>query len=99
MARGVSVRQAMSDTDSEEFAEWIAFGATDPWWSARDDMRTALVCAVVANAHRAKGKPFELSDFMLAFGRKPRQTQTQIKAAMTQWAELHNRSKKHGATH
>ncbi len=87
----------MNDTDSEEFAEWIAFGATDPWWSAREDMRTALLCAVIANAHRSKGKAFEVSDFMLKFGGRPKQTPEQIKATLGQWADRHNRSMSDGA--
>lgn len=77
----------------------MAFGATDPWWSAREDMRTALICAVIANVHRSKGRPFEVSDFLLKFGAHPKQTAQQIKTALGGWIDRHNRSVKHGAAH
>jgi hypothetical protein len=44
----------------------------------REHYRFALVCSVIANAHRSKGKPFKPDDFMPRERRKKQTWQEQL---------------------
>jgi hypothetical protein len=53
---------------AQEFAEWMAYYRIDPWDASRDDLRSALVCTVIANGNRSKkSRPFKVNDFLLNF--------------------------------
>ena len=53
---------------SAEFAEWIAFHNIDPWSQVRDDLRSATIATVIANANRGKRqRVFKVDDFMPKF--------------------------------
>lgn len=59
---------------SREFAEWLAYERLEPFGPERDDLRAALVAAVIANVNRdpkKRRKPYEVSDFMPKFDRGP----------------------------
>ena len=67
----MSVRRAQQEIDSAEFAEWMAFNSIEPFGEERADVRSAMICCLLANINRGKGKKaYKISDFMLDFGRK-----------------------------
>lgn len=51
---------------SSEYEGWLAFYAKDPWGPGRDNFHAALICSLIANALRGKGKkPISYQEFML----------------------------------
>jgi len=67
--------------DSYEIQEWIEYSKVEPL-EYRDDLRAGMICAVVANAHRTKGKAFKPEDFMPEIVKKEEQTWQQQKAVV-----------------
>lgn len=54
-----------STMTARELDDWRRFYAAEPWGEARADHRTGLVCSVIANVNRGRGKaPFSPLDFM-----------------------------------
>jgi hypothetical protein len=90
----MSVAEAQEKIDSQEYASWLAFSRVEPFGEARADLRSAVVAAVVANAHRGKGaKAFTPADFMPQFD-PPDETPEQLFAALSAHAQIHNRKLK-----
>jgi Protein of unknown function (DUF4035) len=55
--------------DREEYLNWQAYFALDPFGEERADYRAGIIAATIANVHRAKGqKAFTPPDFMPRFG-------------------------------
>ena len=50
---------------SDELTEWMAFYQLEPFGDFRSDLRSAIVAATFANAHRTtQAPPFTPEDFM-----------------------------------
>lgn len=65
------------EISSADFAELLAYYRIDPWGEQRDDLRTALLCSVIANALASgKGRRFKLADFLLDFEAELKKPQT-----------------------
>jgi hypothetical protein len=61
----MTVGDMLRRMSSLELTEWLAFAQIEPFGEWRDDFRTGLLAAVIANPHRKKGAPgFKPSDFM-----------------------------------
>ena len=53
---------------SREFAEWGAFYGMEPFGDIRADIRSAMICKMIADAFRGKdSQPTQVSDFMPRF--------------------------------
>lgn len=52
---------------SREFTEWLEYDRLSPGEPERGDVQTALLCSVVANFLKARGKAFAIKDFLLDF--------------------------------
>ena len=49
------------------FGEWIQFYRQEPFGEDRDDVRSAIIAAVIADVNRGKGKPrAKIEDFVAA---------------------------------
>lgn len=57
-----------------EFAEWAVFLSIEPIGALRDDLHTAMLMTLLANANRdrkKKPKPFALTEFLPDFWKAP----------------------------
>ena len=80
----MTVKGLLQTVDAKELAEWRAFYNIEPFGEEREDLRAAMVCTVLANINRGKGRPpYRLDDFMLKFD-KPEQTTEQMKEILKQ---------------
>lgn len=71
----------LSEMDSCEFVEWMAFFSLEPWGYDASNWRSGIVSATIANVNRAKGKKaFQAADFMPV--RKKEQTVAEMIAAL-----------------
>ncbi len=53
---------------SKELASWMAYHTLEPWGEERADLRNGVLCCLIANLFRKKGKPpFKPEDFMPKF--------------------------------
>ena len=59
---GMSVKRLLSEFDSHELGEWMAYYRIEPWGEERADIRAAIVARTVASQW-AKEIP-ELESFM-----------------------------------
>jgi len=56
---------------SREFNEWIAFYNLDPFGMERDDLRSAIIAATVANVNRSsEQEPLSPEEFMPRLGER-----------------------------
>jgi len=86
----MSVRRAQREISAREFSEWLAYGQIEPWGEQRADMRNALVCCILANAHRGKNQAaFKVDDFMPEFDRQKPSPEA-LKQKFEALAKLHN---------
>jgi hypothetical protein len=60
----MSVRELETTMSARELSEWMVYYTIEPFGPAREDFRTAQVCATVANVQGNKTKP---SDFIQPF--------------------------------
>ena len=74
-------KEVLTRMDSYEIQEWIEYSKVEPL-EYRADLRAGMICAVVANAHRGKGKPFKPEDFMPEIAKKKEQSWQQQKAVV-----------------
>jgi hypothetical protein len=72
----MTVAEMLSRISSLELTEWMAYYKMDPFGEERADMRSAMVCTVMANAWGKK--KFKIEDFMPKFDKRP-MTPQQIK--------------------
>lgn len=45
-------------------AEWQTFLSLEPHGAQADDLRTGMICALLANINAGKGKTFKVTDFL-----------------------------------
>lgn len=93
----MSVAQAQREIDSQEFAGWLAFDRVSPFGEERADLRSAIIAATFANAHRGKNtKAFTVADFTPRFDDPKSATQTpdEMFARLAAHAVVHNRKVK-----
>jgi len=87
----MSVKRAMREIDSEEFAWWRAYDKVNPFGEERADLQIAQLCCLYANAHAKKGKRFKVEDFMPEFNAQPkRQSGEYIKNVFMVFAKAQN---------
>lgn len=61
----MTVAELLGSMSSSEFAEWMAFDAIDPFGEPREDLRSGLLAATVANHAMSPPKtPARPVDFM-----------------------------------
>jgi hypothetical protein len=59
------VRELLARVGSDELTEWMAFYQLEPFGEMRADLRSGVVAATFANAHRTKdARAFTPEDFM-----------------------------------
>ena len=86
----MSVRAIQECTDSDEFAEWLAFQSIDPASEERADLRAGIIASVIANMMPNKGnRVLSPVDFM-PFVVRPKPTHEQLEAKIMSWARAHN---------
>jgi hypothetical protein len=79
----MTVRGLLSQIDARELKEWQIFSMIEPFGEERQDLRSAMVCATLANVNRGKNQPaYKLDDFMLRFDPKPEQSPDEMKAIL-----------------
>jgi len=86
----MSVAEAQQKVSSKEFVDWMAYELIEPSEPKRSDIQAALICTIIANAHRAKGKAFTIEDFLLEFGKEEKETRRfptakELKLKMQSW--------------
>lgn len=67
---GIPVGELQRRVTSREFAEYWAYDGLEPFGPKREDLRSGIVAATVANANRDRKKhprPFEPATFMPRF--------------------------------
>ena len=87
LALHMPVAEAQRRISSAEFAEWLAFQSIyGPIGPSRGDYHAAQVESTLVNVWRGKGqKAVKLSDCLLRWGRKAKQTSTQMFALVKDW--------------
>lgn len=65
----------LSRMTSLAFIEWMDFHQLEPEGAMANDLRSAQVCAVLANIHAPKGKTYNSQDFLPTVYR-PRKVET-----------------------
>lgn len=62
----MSVKRAMREIDSAEFAEWMAYSYYEPFGPEREDQRAGMIAALIANVNRDpkhRAEPYDVEDF------------------------------------
>lgn len=81
-----------------QLAEWQAYASIDPFGESRADLRSAQICAILANVNRdpkRRSQPYKVEDFMFFFD-KPRRAPVGPRAPLTdpeQWAQVKRMAK------
>lgn len=74
---GMTRRRLLSELDSAELSEWMAYYQLEPFGCPADDARHGIMAAMFYNANRGKGQhPKNADDFWLADKSKDRRKQT-----------------------
>ena len=100
LALGLPVRDLLARIGSDELTEWMAFYQMEPFGDFRADVRSGIVAATFANAHRSRdAKPFTPEDFMpfvdKQIEKQPTKQEAKINATRLK-AMFAHRVKKHG---
>lgn len=77
----VNVDRMLSEIDSRQLSEWMAFANLDPFDESRADIRSAIVAQTVAAASGSK-RTFRLQDFMIQYGNREHKQQSLADAKM-----------------
>ena len=63
---GRTVNELKEVLTAEEFMNWRAYFDLHPFGFMRDNIHSASIASIMANAHRGKNqKPFRLNDFLI----------------------------------
>lgn len=77
------VGELLARTTSAELTEWMAYEqATGPLGPERADQLVAMLCAVVANANRGKGRKAKPKDFVPKWDQREEQSLEEQLAAV-----------------
>lgn len=71
---GRTVEELNASLSIDEFHQWIAYTALEPWGEDRADWRTAHSNAVMANMWSSSKKKLQPKDFLLQFTKKSHST-------------------------
>ena len=84
---GCTVRELLARMGADELAEWAAYYRLEPFGEWRGDVRSAQICATIANANRGRGAAYRLEQFMIEFGEGERERPTveQMRRALLFW--------------
>lgn len=85
----MTVAEIEDRMSAAELGEWFEFFNLEPWGWEADCFRSGIVAATVANVHRdtsRKKTPFEASDFIPGFVKKPKKIEGKILKAQLQLA-------------
>jgi hypothetical protein len=64
----MTVARLQREMSEREFQEWLVYEQLEPWDEWRADLRSATICATMANVWRGKdSEPFTPADFMPDF--------------------------------
>lgn len=90
---GLTLKEAQSKIDSEEYALWLAAYKIEPW----GDFRTELTVANQTLALREiwGDKKSQLSSFLLKFAAEPAQSVREMIAIAKAWASRGEKRAKH----
>lgn len=90
----MGVAECQARIGSAEFTDWLAYYQLEPWGEERADIRNAILCALVANVFRGKGRRAKLKDFLPRFDEepRPRQSLSDMRAVMERFTAAHNAS-------
>jgi hypothetical protein len=76
------VRELLARVGSDELTEWMAFYQLEPFGEVRADLRSGVVAATFANAHRSKdSRAFTPEDFMPFIERSAHQGNARLNVA------------------
>ena len=90
------VRELLSRVGSDELTEWMAFYQLEPFGEVRADLRSGVVAATFANAHRTKdARAFTPEDFMPYIERTTPKDDARLNVARFK-AMFSHKVKKHG---
>lgn len=76
-----------------EFAQWLAYYAVERFGEARADIRTATLCALMANINRdpkTQPKPFTIADFLPDYWKDSADEASDLEMKMRMIAEAIN---------
>lgn len=59
--------QCQKEISSYEYTEWLAYYQIEPFGEERADLRSAILCTLVASVFASKGYKPKVSDFMPDF--------------------------------
>jgi hypothetical protein len=76
LAAGKQPDELAASITSKQFSEWMAFDRIEPIGEERIERMLALVCAVIANCHRTKGRKWQVKDFLPDYQREPGERMT-----------------------
>jgi len=96
LALGMPVRELLARVGSDELTEWMAFYQLEPFGEMRADLRSGVVAATFANAHRTKdARAFTPEDFMPYIERTTPKDDARLNVARFK-AMFSHKVKKHG---
>jgi hypothetical protein len=73
----MTVRQLLSNLDSRELTEWMAYDLIEPFGPWREDLRAGIISSTIANALRSKGgRTYQPADFLPQFGEQQQERMT-----------------------
>lgn len=114
LALGRTVAELDDTLTAEEWLDWLAYSAVEPFGPPRGDLQAGIVASVVVNALRGKkGKTVSPTDFLLQFrpgegeidldvgeagGRGYRRNSNTLEFERM-WAEIERRRSKDGIRH
>lgn len=92
----MNVDRMLREITWEQLREWQTYAELDPYIEERADLRSAQICATLANINRRKGAaPYKVEDFLLKFGAKEKkQTWQEQKAIAAMIVATHNAGQK-----
>lgn len=88
----MSVAECQAAISCAEFTDWLAYYQLEPFGEERADLRNAILCALIANLLRGKGRRAKLKDFLPRFDEEPRRKQSlaDMRAVMERFTAAHN---------
>lgn len=92
----MSVKRAMREIDSQEFAGWMAYSVHEPFGPEREDQRAGMIAALIANVNRDPKKrtePYDVEDFFPRYEstiQAPEVAPVDLEAKIKAWAATMN---------